>query len=305
MNHPQAIAGNADANGLDPYYADTFALRKALLYTHESPKVAVALKAAEEDLRRWADQHYITILGSFTDLGVSRNAPLSHHRQLCQALALLDYGDADTLIVTDLIRGLPDRRDVRHEAISRIRHAGAYIIERTTNRTFGPTDFDDADQADYLEQQRRRSEDEIRALQRRIKRGRDAKAARRGYLGGHRPHLPWAQELVKIDGKLEYRWIPDRVTIVREIVQFIDGVTLYREHDGYQARNRSDRGFGEMARRLNARGIPARGRKWYPASVRYAYLRGLPLSHDDEIAAFSRARTLSSANAQHTPGVVS
>ncbi len=92
-----------------------------------------------------------------------------------------------------------------------------------------------------------------------LQQGRRRKAARGGWVGGPRLHRKYGYELIELQGRREYRAIPEEQGAIARIVDACP----------------NGKGYTAMAKRLNVEGVPTvEDGRWTAKTVRDQALRG-------------------------------
>jgi DNA invertase Pin-like site-specific DNA recombinase len=183
-----------------------------------------ALPAQLDACREWAKSEGHRIAESFEDDGASGGLPVDERPGLLAAIASVEEGRADGLVVHRLDR-LARELHVQEAALARLWGAGE--DRRVFEAVEGEVKRDDPDDPHrrFLRQVMGAAAELERGLIRaRLSRGRRRKAERGGWVGGHRIHRRYGYKLVPgSDGGFEYEPVPDEQEVIATIRSLREG----------------------------------------------------------------------------------
>jgi site-specific DNA recombinase len=232
------------------------ACRNLLTYARTSSERLLGLFGQDTEIQDWAEREGYEIVGHAHDAHVHSQSQVDDRKGLMAVVEAIESRRADGVVVYHLDRLARDWY-IQDDAIHRIWGAGGHVF----STDYGEWKPDKPGEAQWHLRKKYAeiAEAEYHALLARLQDGRRRKMARGGYGGGHRYARRYGVELVEIQGKLEYRPIPREQDVIRRIVAGCPNGAGYRE----------------MARTLNAEGIPtATGAQWKAHVVRRLALRG-------------------------------
>lgn len=244
------------------------ACRNMLSYSRESAERLLGVYGQDQEILEWATREGYEVVGQARDVGVHGQAPVEERAGLRAVVSAIECGAADGVIVHRLDR-LSRDFPTQDDAMRRIWKAGGRVFSTDYGewKPDKPGDPQWRVRRDYA----REAEAELFALLARLQGGRRRKMARGGYGGGHRFRRRYGVELIEIQGKLEYRPLPEEQAVIRRIVQSCPG----------------GQGYYRMSKILNLEGVPTTsGAKWTTKVVRDLALRGpdLPMVVQDTTA---------------------
>ncbi len=206
--------------------------------------------AQDEAIRAWVVEHGHQVVGVCRDDGKSGTLEDTDRPALLDALALLEAGDADVLVVHRLDR-LARALHVQEAVLARAWAAGASVWEVVGDREVLRDDPDDPMRTFVRQVMGAAAQLERGMVVARLQGGRRRSMARGGYVGG------WIGYGYRRDG---HRLVPidfEQRVIARLIDLRQEGATLR-----------------EIAMQLNAEGIePKNGGPWSPSGVRSVLYR--------------------------------
>jgi DNA invertase Pin-like site-specific DNA recombinase len=238
-------------------------------YVRTSWQNETAVESAERqraEIERWAENNNFYIVG-FQDLGVPGDWPIEKRPALARAIAAIEGRQLGGLIIRtfedtpDDYERLSKSESVQEEILARIWDAGGEFYTTLHGRI--PRDYGSISRISNRRERGRRREDYLWMLRVKRQAGRDRKKALQGYLGGQRfGGRPYGREIAPSPTRLgiaDYRPVPAEQAVIRRICAWhAEGI-----------------GYCEIARRLNAEGIPTvTGVPWVHKVVRDLVLRG-------------------------------
>ena len=226
-----------------------------LSYARDSGERLTSLFGQEYEIAEWAEREGYQIVGRARDRKVHSQSLVDDRLGLMAVVEAVEQNHADGVVVHRLDRLARDWY-VQDDAIHRIWGAGGRVFS-TDHGEWGPDR-----PGDPQWWQRKKfaeiAEAELHTLLARLKDGRDQKSRRGGYVGGNRFERRYGDELVVIQGRRDWRPIPDEQVTVRRI----------------RAACPDGRGYAAMARTLNEEGVPTvTGKPWSTKVVRSIALR--------------------------------
>lgn len=240
----------------DESFSITIAAGRGILsYSRESNERLLGIFGQDQEIAEWAERSGLTVVAKAHDLKVHGQTPAMERPGLSEAIRAVEERRVAAVAVTRLGR-LSRDFPTQDQAMRRIWKAGGRIFSTDYGEWLPDRPGDP--QWHLRKQYARMAEDELYLILDRLQTGRRRKMARGGYGGGHRIRRRYGVELVSIQGKLEYRPVPEEQAVIRRIAAACNGA-------GYEA----------MARLLNAEGVPtATGAAWSKKVVRDLALRG-------------------------------
>ncbi len=230
--------------------------RDLLSYSRNSADRLLGIFGQEQQIVEWAEYEGYEIVGKARDLKVHSQSRVDDRRGLMAVIEAVEQHKADGVVVHRLDRLARDFQ-TQDDAMQRIWKAGGRVF----STDYGEWKPDKPGDPQWWQRKKYAeiAEAELHALLARLEEGRRRKMARGGYGGGYRFARRYGAELVEIQGKLEYRPIPAEQDVIRRI----------------RAACPDGRGYYQMAKALNAEGIPTvKGGPWKTKVVRSLALRG-------------------------------
>jgi DNA invertase Pin-like site-specific DNA recombinase len=213
-----------------------------------------SLDAQEEAIRSWADEQGHEVAAVFVDNGRSGTLDAIDRPGLLEALALLEDGDAEALVVHRLDR-LARALHVQEAVLARVWSAGAEVWEVVGSRQVLEDDPDDPMRTFVRQVTGAGAQLERGMVVARMQGGRRRKVSRNGYVGG----------------KVPYGWEREGHGTKAVLVKLPDEQRVLRRMRGLRKRDKS---YRAIADRLNADGVTAKnGGRWFHTAVRTALLR--------------------------------
>jgi DNA invertase Pin-like site-specific DNA recombinase len=214
--------------------------------------------AQEEACRAWADDHGHQVVRVAADNGLSGKLDADDRPGLAAALVEIESGNADGLVVRDLDR-LARELHVQEAVLARVWSADGHLFDVTHGEVLRD-DPSDPMRTFIRQVMGAAAQLEAGMIKARLRRGRQRKAERGGYVGGRQLHRRYGSTLVVGgDGKRRYETVPGELAVIDRI-------------KGDRQRGLSLRA---IAGALNADGTdPPSGGSWYPATVRLIANRG-------------------------------
>lgn len=225
------------------------AARQILAYSRESCDRLLAIFGQEDQIIEWAQHEGYQIIAFARDNHVNGRVPVDERAGLTAMLKTLEAPGVIGVAVRHLDR-IARREPVMLDAVERIWNLDRDIycchygwIQRTVAGW------------KLCSAVARAAEDEADMLVTRLQNARRQKAARGGYVGGERFRRRYGVELVRLQGRLEYRPIPHEQAIIARI----------------RADHARGLGWKTIARALNEEGVPTATRKgpWSGVAVRF------------------------------------
>ncbi len=235
------------------------AARGMLAYSRESNERLLGIFGQDAEIEAWTESEGYEVIGFAHDLEVHGQSPVDERPGLVAAIAAVESGEAAGIIVHRLDRVGRDFRS-QDDAVRRVWKAGGRLF--STDYGEWKPDRPGDPQWHLRTKYAAMAEAEYYALLARLQTARREKMARGGYGGGPRLGRRYGSELVDdfpSPGRRDYRPVPEEQAVIRRVV----------------AACPNGRGYSEMARVLNAEGVPTvKGARWTPKTVRDLALRG-------------------------------
>lgn len=243
-------------SGRDPEFITVDAARRILAYSRDSADRLRSVYGQDQEIEEWAELNGYEIVGYARDVKAHSLSPASERPALSAAIQAVEDGRADGIAVRSLDRLARDFL-TQDDAIRRIWAAGGrfFSCEYGEWKPDHPGSPAWRLRRDYA----RMAEDQRLELIAKLQKGRREKMKLGGYGGGYRLERKYGMELVLVQGRWDYRPVPEEQAVIRRICKACVG----------------GRGYEAMARTLNAEGIPTvTGAEWSKTMVRKLAKRG-------------------------------
>lgn len=250
------VGWNPGDFGDESYSLTLDGARNMLSYSRSSADRLLGVYGQDQEIEEWAGREGYTIVGHARDVKVHSQSSVDDRQGLSAVVEAIRDGKAAGVVVHKLDRLARDWY-IQDQAVHAVWDVGGRVF--STDYGEWKPDKPGDPQWNLRKKYAEIAEAEYHALLQRLQAARRRKIARGGYGGGHRIRRRYGVELVSIQGKLEYRPIPEEQTVIKRICAET-GVGV---------------SYSALARDLNAEGVrTATGAPWSKKVIRDLALRG-------------------------------